>query len=44
VECIDSTPDDIAAAMAAHIGKRPTYRPLDPMATQRVASRIAELI
>ena len=44
MEYAESTTDDIAAAIAAHIGNRPTYRPLDPLACGRVAGRIAELL
>jgi hypothetical protein len=34
----------IAAAMAEEISRPVVYRPLDPMAAQRVAGRIADLI
>ena len=44
MEYEESTSADIAAAIAAHIGRRPKYRPLDPGATGRVADRIAELL
>jgi pimeloyl-ACP methyl ester carboxylesterase/predicted glycosyltransferase len=45
--CMDygtATPEAIAEAMAAEIGKGFTYRPIDPGAAARVAAQIAELI
>jgi UDP:flavonoid glycosyltransferase YjiC (YdhE family) len=39
-----STPEVIADAIAAEMGRPVEYRPLDPGAASRVASRIAELI
>jgi predicted glycosyltransferase len=39
-----TTPEAIAEAIAAEIGKVVTYRPIDPGAAARVAGRIAELI
>jgi UDP:flavonoid glycosyltransferase YjiC (YdhE family) len=39
-----SSPDVIADAIATEIGRPVEYRPLDPGATARVASRIAELL
>ncbi len=45
--CMDyetSTPEVIAGAIATEISTPATYRPVDPRAAERVASRIAELI
>src|SRR5207302_5424190 len=39
-----STPDAIADAIATEIGRPVAYRPLDPGAAARAASRIAELL
>jgi UDP:flavonoid glycosyltransferase YjiC (YdhE family) len=39
-----STPDVIADAIAAELGRQVDYRPMDPGAAGRVAARIAELI
>jgi hypothetical protein len=39
-----STPDVIAGAIAAEIGRPATYRQMDQGATARVAERIAELL
>jgi pimeloyl-ACP methyl ester carboxylesterase/predicted glycosyltransferase len=45
--CMDygtSSPEAIAEAIAAEVGKEVTYRPIDPGAVGRVAAQIAELI
>ena len=45
--CMDygaATPDAIAEAIAAEVGRVVTYRPIDPGAAGRVAARIAELL
>ena len=39
-----ATPEVIAAAIAAEIGKHAAYRPIDPQAVSRVAGQIAELL
>jgi pimeloyl-ACP methyl ester carboxylesterase len=39
-----ATPEVIASAIAAEIGKHVTYRPIDPQAVSRVAGQIAELL
>jgi pimeloyl-ACP methyl ester carboxylesterase/predicted glycosyltransferase len=44
MEYAESTPDDIALAIAKQIHERPTHRPVDPGAVDRVADRIAELL
>ena len=44
MEFSETSADDLAAAIAKQIGNRPTNRPLDPLATTRVATRIADLI
>jgi Glycosyltransferase family 28 C-terminal domain len=44
MEYADCDTDDIAVAIASHIGRRPTYRALDPDACGRVADRIGELL
>ncbi len=38
------TPEVIGSAIAAEIGKRMAYRPIDPEAVSRVAARIAEMM
>ncbi|GAC1329233.1 MAG: hypothetical protein NVSMB2_28330 [Chloroflexota bacterium] len=44
LEFATASPAAIAQAMAEEIGRPVTYRPLDPHAVERVASRIAELL
>ena len=39
-----ATPEVIGSAIAAEIGKRMAYRPIDPEAVSRVAARIAEMM
>jgi hypothetical protein len=39
-----ATPDVIAEAIAAEIGKQVTYRPIDPRAVGRVGIRLAEML
>ena len=45
--CMDfdaATPEVIAEAIATEIGRPTNYRPVDPLAAERVAARIAELV
>jgi pimeloyl-ACP methyl ester carboxylesterase/predicted glycosyltransferase len=44
MEYSTATPEVIAAAIAAEIGKRVSYRPIDPQAVSRAARKIAELL
>ena len=39
-----ATPEVIASAIAAEIGKHAAYRPIDPQAVSRVAGQIAEML
>ena len=39
-----ASPEAIADAIAAEIGRQTRYRPVDPQATGRVAARIAEML
>src|SRR3954454_8280560 len=40
----DASPERLADAIAAAIGSRPTYRPVDPRGADRAAALIAELV
>jgi UDP:flavonoid glycosyltransferase YjiC (YdhE family) len=44
MEYATATPEVIAAAIAAEIGKHVAYRPIDPEAVRRAARQIAEML
>jgi pimeloyl-ACP methyl ester carboxylesterase/predicted glycosyltransferase len=44
VDYADASPERLADAMAAAIGSRPSYRPVDPRGADRAAALIAELV